>query len=364
VSAPKPRPRPTTGPVQPHSDSGDSHVEQHEQQQQIAGVLTRGMLRREEGQSNGEDFLRTRVGELKAQYNSWQQRFQAAETATSATEAKQQEARKDNERLTTTVAEYRARQGELTAEAAKAHDWRQRCQVAQQQLKTSLHEAAISQNTLKRVQAKNESLRRALERKSMGAEDIRSTCVRQQHGVAMCSGAAQEKRQGAAENKKVAGGADERSRQAAQREVLASHESMERQPLTTGQSAINDGLIDELIDQLEEIRTQELQVRREWEHTLARGWPGRLQEIKAEFQAQTKIKTKLEKQAQKELDPLGDMLESLAGELGKLQRALPMIKDEVELQVSTASSGTPDSNKAGSHVSAVDEQDLVALSYW
>jgi len=133
------------------------------------------MLRREEGQANGEDFLRTRVGELEAQCNSWQQRFQAAETATSATEAKQQEARKDNERLTTTVAEYRARQGELTAEAAKAHDWRQRCQVAQQQLEASLHEAEISQNTLKRVQAKNESLRRALERKGMGAEDIRST---------------------------------------------------------------------------------------------------------------------------------------------------------------------------------------------
>ena len=105
-------------------------------------------------------------------------------------------------------------------------------------------------------------------------------------------------------------------------------------------------------------------MRREWEHTPARGWLGRLQEIKAEFQAQTKIKTKLEKKAQKELDPVGDMLESLAGELGKLQRALPRIKDEVELQVSTASSGTPDSNKAGSHVSAIDEQDLVALSYW
>jgi len=244
-----------------------------------------------------------------------------------------------------------------TATSAVAEEGEQQYHAAQNQLEAAWRE-------VRRAQAENEKLQHAPERVGMGDEDLRSTCVRQQREVSSRLEATQERQQEAARKKTVASRADQRGEEAAQRVVLASHENMGRHELTKRLPAIEDELIGELIGQLKEIRTKEMQVRREWEYTPARGWLDRLQEIQREFQAQIRIKTKLEKKAQKELDPVGDMLDSLAEELGKLQRALLRIKDEVELQVSTASSGTPDSNKAGSHVSAIDEQDLVALSYW
>jgi len=339
------------------------------------------MLQRRGSQDKGEDSCRARINELEAECKRLEGTEAAATAAQAAAEGEYQRAQGDNERLATAVAKCKRQQEQL---ALEVQEWQQHHGTTQRQLEVVQAERAeavsvaaeleqqyhakqkqleMAWREVKRAQEEEGKLQRALERKGMDAEDMRSTCVQQQREVAARLEAA-EKRQDAAKKMKVARRADQRSREAA-REVLASHENMERQELTTGQSAAQNELIDELIGQLGDIRTQELQVRREWEHTPARGWLDRLHEIKVEFQAQTRMKTKLERKANKELRPVRDTIDSLAGELGRLQQALPSIKDRVmQQQVSTGSSGTPDSSKAGGHVSAVDEQDLVALSYW